>query len=133
MRRMPARIASISCCEGTRRRRSLSTDGGAGCPPTSPPERQQYIPGHPAETRVAGMYEHHPIHDHRTGSVYRAAFGFDTVDCLEFSGGVKIPKDLSVFGAVAAQMAVVRAREHDAWNCGYGSGLSRTASRGGAF
>src|SRR5580704_15883079 len=96
-------------------------------------ESEQHIPWHAAEARIARIDEHHSMDHYCARSIEGAALGFNAVHRLEFSGSVKIPENLSVFGAIAAQMAIVGAREYNTRHGGNGRGLSRTTSRGCAL
>lgn len=83
---------------------------------TSRGQREQHVSGQSSEAGIAGVNEDHAVDDHGTGPINGAALGFDAVDGLEFSGGVKVPDHLAVLGGITAQVTVHRSGKHDARN-----------------
>ncbi len=66
------------------------------------------------EATVAGIHVKVTVGDGGATVVERAARGGDTVDRVEFCGGVEVPHDGAVFLRVGAKVAVHRSREKNA-------------------
>src|SRR5438874_843993 len=90
---------------------------------------QQHITGDAAKPRVAGIHEQHASGDDSAGTVQRSSGRADAVDRLIFTRRVEVPHDSSFLAGVSAKVSVQRTGKNDAWNCGHGLGLGRTAAR----
>src|SRR5882762_2319968 len=77
-------------------------------------ERQQYVAGHAAISRIPRIDEDHAADNDRAGSVEGTALGLDSIYGGVFLHGIEIPENFAVFGRERAQMSIERAGEDDA-------------------
>src|ERR1700676_4109108 len=91
-------------------------------------ERKQHVAGYASEARVTRIHKQQPIDDHGARPIHRATFGLYAVHRLKFAPRIKIPKNRTVFGVVAANMTIERSGKHDAGDTRHRRRLSRAAS-----
>ena len=69
-------------------------------------ESEQYVTGHAAKPRIAGIDIKNAINNHGPRAVKRTAAGWDPVYGGELVSGVEVPKEMSVFGREGPDMSV---------------------------